>query len=60
VVEYFRAFLVGRAVIENFGYRQLVDVWRLFAFVDIARKKQSWGAQCRRGIGRTAAAGEEA
>jgi hypothetical protein len=46
------------AVAENFGYRQLVDLWRLVAFGDIVRKKHSWGAQRRRGIGRTAPAGK--
>jgi cellulose synthase/poly-beta-1,6-N-acetylglucosamine synthase-like glycosyltransferase len=43
------------AVIENFGYRQLVDAVRLLAFVDIARRRRSWGAQRRRGIGRSVA-----
>jgi cellulose synthase/poly-beta-1,6-N-acetylglucosamine synthase-like glycosyltransferase len=38
------------AVLENFGYRQLVDVWRLIAFGDLARGKRSWGAQRRRGL----------
>jgi cellulose synthase/poly-beta-1,6-N-acetylglucosamine synthase-like glycosyltransferase len=39
------------ALLENFGYRQLVDLWRLMAFVDLARRKRSWGAQRRRGLG---------
>ena len=39
------------AVVENFGYRQLTDVWRLTAFGDIVRRRRSWGAQRRRGIG---------
>jgi cellulose synthase/poly-beta-1,6-N-acetylglucosamine synthase-like glycosyltransferase len=45
---------VGRmlwyAVVENFGYRQLVDVWRAWALVDIARRKQGWGDMKRRGF----------
>jgi cellulose synthase/poly-beta-1,6-N-acetylglucosamine synthase-like glycosyltransferase len=45
---------VGRmlwyAVVENFGYRQLVDVWRAWALVDIARRKQGWGEMKRRGF----------
>ena len=43
--------LVLFAIVENFGFRQLVDLWRLIAFADIARRKRSWGAQRRRGIG---------
>jgi cellulose synthase/poly-beta-1,6-N-acetylglucosamine synthase-like glycosyltransferase len=39
------------SVFENIGYRQLNDYWRLIAFVDLARRKRSWGAQQRRGIG---------
>jgi cellulose synthase/poly-beta-1,6-N-acetylglucosamine synthase-like glycosyltransferase len=39
------------SVIENIGYRQLNDVWRLLGFVDLARRQRSWGAQQRRGIG---------
>jgi cellulose synthase/poly-beta-1,6-N-acetylglucosamine synthase-like glycosyltransferase len=42
------------AVVENFGYRQLNDIWRLMAFVDLARRKKGWGAQVRRGIGQVA------
>ena len=41
------------AVIENIGYRQLTDFWRTLAVVDLARRKQGWGAQRRRGIGKT-------
>ena len=36
---------------ENIGYRQLNDVWRLLAFVDLARRRRTWGAQRRRGFG---------
>jgi cellulose synthase/poly-beta-1,6-N-acetylglucosamine synthase-like glycosyltransferase len=39
------------SVFENIGYRQLNDYWRLLGFVDLARRKRSWGAQQRRGIG---------
>jgi cellulose synthase/poly-beta-1,6-N-acetylglucosamine synthase-like glycosyltransferase len=39
------------AVLENFGYRQLVDAWRLLAFLDLARGTSTWGAQRRRGLG---------
>jgi cellulose synthase/poly-beta-1,6-N-acetylglucosamine synthase-like glycosyltransferase len=46
--------MLGYAVIENFGYRQLNDFWRLLALVDLARRKQGWGAQKRKGIGQVA------
>jgi cellulose synthase/poly-beta-1,6-N-acetylglucosamine synthase-like glycosyltransferase len=46
------ARLVAYAVIENLGYRQLNNVWRALALVDLARRRRAWGAQRRRGIGR--------
>jgi cellulose synthase/poly-beta-1,6-N-acetylglucosamine synthase-like glycosyltransferase len=46
------ARLVAYAVLENLGYRQLNDLWRVLAFVDLARRRKAWGAQRRRGIGR--------
>jgi cellulose synthase/poly-beta-1,6-N-acetylglucosamine synthase-like glycosyltransferase len=39
------------AVVENLGYRQLTDVWRVIAFADLARREKGWGVQRRRGIG---------
>jgi cellulose synthase/poly-beta-1,6-N-acetylglucosamine synthase-like glycosyltransferase len=45
--------MVGYSVLENFGYRQLVDVWRLLGLVDAARRKRSWGEMRRRGLART-------
>lgn len=47
--------MVLYSVLENFGYRQLNDAWRVLALVDLARRKQGWGAQRRRGIGNLAA-----
>ena len=41
------------AVLENFGYRQLNDFWRLQAFVDLARRKRQWGEMKRRGLATT-------
>jgi hypothetical protein len=38
------------ALIENLGYRQLTNVWRLLAFVDLARGNRAWGAQVRKGF----------
>ena len=43
--------LVLYTLLENLGYRQINDLWRMLAFVDLARRKQGWGAQKRRGIG---------
>ncbi len=48
--------LVVYTLLENLGYRQLNDLWRMLAFVDLARRKQGWGAQKRRGIGNLATA----
>jgi cellulose synthase/poly-beta-1,6-N-acetylglucosamine synthase-like glycosyltransferase len=44
------ARLLAYAVLENVGFRQLHDVWRAIGYVDIARRKQGWGAQQRRGF----------
>jgi cellulose synthase/poly-beta-1,6-N-acetylglucosamine synthase-like glycosyltransferase len=52
--------LVFYTVLENLGYRQLNDLWRMLAFVDLARRKQGWGAQKRRGIGNLAGGGAQA
>ena len=43
--------LVAYAVVENLGFRQLNDAWRLQAFVDLARHRTEWGAMRRRGLG---------
>jgi PAS domain S-box-containing protein len=45
------------AILENLGYRQLNDFWRLQAFVDLARRRHAWGEMKRRGLGATPAAG---
>lgn len=39
------------AVLENLGYRQLNDFWRLRAFVDLATGAREWGEMKRRGLG---------
>jgi cellulose synthase/poly-beta-1,6-N-acetylglucosamine synthase-like glycosyltransferase len=49
------ARLIVYAVVENLGYRQLNDLWRVLAFVDLALRRHAWGAQRRRGIGRAVA-----
>jgi hypothetical protein len=52
---YVRGREVGRllmaAVIENFGYRQLLALWRTLALVDLARGRRAWGEMRRRGLG---------
>lgn len=39
------------SVLENFGYRQLVSLWRALAIVSFLRKNQSWGSMERKGFG---------
>ena len=38
------------AVVENFGYRQLVDVWRLQGMWDVLRGRKGWGDMKRKGF----------
>lgn len=38
------------ALVENFGYRQLTDIWRLVALSDLARRQKAWGVMIRRGF----------
>lgn len=44
------ARLIGFAVLENFGFRQLTVWYRLQAFWKFARGAQSWGAMTREGF----------
>lgn len=46
------AWLFLAAVVENFGFRQLLTVWRTRGLVDGLRGKQGWGAMERRGFGK--------
>jgi hypothetical protein len=39
------------AVLENIGYRQLIGVMRVLAFVDVVRGRSDWGVMDRRGPG---------
>jgi hypothetical protein len=41
-----RLLLLG--LIENFGYRQLVTVWRLRGLWDYLNKKKKWGQMIRK------------
>jgi cellulose synthase/poly-beta-1,6-N-acetylglucosamine synthase-like glycosyltransferase len=47
--------LLAAAVLENFGYRQLLAVWRVQGVWDALRGKRGWGAMERRGFQRNAA-----
>ncbi len=42
--------LLGVAVIENFGPRQLFSFWRVAGFFDMFSKEHSWGEQKRKGF----------
>jgi hypothetical protein len=44
------ARLLLLALLENVGYRQLVDGFRLAAVWDLARRRRSWGTMQRRGF----------
>ncbi|HEX7108568.1 MAG TPA: glycosyltransferase family 2 protein [Aestuariivirga sp.] len=44
------ALLAFIAVIENFGYRQLNNIWRVIGWWEFLRKKQGWGAMTRKGF----------
>ncbi|MCB2081573.1 MAG: glycosyltransferase family 2 protein [Hyphomicrobiales bacterium] len=41
------------AIIENFGYRQYNNIWRIIGWWRFLRKKQSWGEMKRVGIKNT-------
>jgi cellulose synthase/poly-beta-1,6-N-acetylglucosamine synthase-like glycosyltransferase len=45
------AVLALVAVVENFGYRQLSNFWRLQGWWQFVRKQQSWGTMTRKGFG---------
>lgn len=38
------------AVVENLGYRQLCNLWRIQGWWQFLRKKQSWGTMTRKGF----------
>jgi cellulose synthase/poly-beta-1,6-N-acetylglucosamine synthase-like glycosyltransferase len=43
--------LLGAAVLENLGFRQLQTLWRAQAFWDLWKGKKSWGTMERTGFG---------
>jgi len=42
--------LVGYAVIENFGIRQIFSFWRVVGYFKMFAKPQGWGTQARKGF----------
>jgi cellulose synthase/poly-beta-1,6-N-acetylglucosamine synthase-like glycosyltransferase len=46
------AVLTGAAVLENFGYRQINNVWRLHGLWQYLRGQQGWGDMRRVGFGK--------
>jgi cellulose synthase/poly-beta-1,6-N-acetylglucosamine synthase-like glycosyltransferase len=52
--------LAAAAVIENFGYRQLVSLWRFWGLLRwVGRRRQRWGEMARSGAWRQAASAPE-
>lgn len=45
-----RFALIGLALLEAFGFRQLTVVWRLRGLVGFLRKRRDWGVMERRGF----------
>jgi len=44
------ARMLAYAVLENFGFRQLVDWWRLRGLWDVVRRRKGWGDMRRKGF----------
>ncbi|RST32174.1 glycosyltransferase family 2 protein [Sphingomonas ginkgonis] len=42
--------LTAVAIVENFGYRQLSNLWRIWGMFQFFRKKQGWGTMTRKGF----------
>jgi hypothetical protein len=45
-----RLLLLGWALVENLGYRQITVFWRLRGLVKYLRGRRDWGAMERRGL----------
>jgi len=43
--------LIGYAILENFGFRQVVSLWRCNSYINILRSKSGWGSMVRKGFG---------
>lgn len=44
--------LTMAAVLENFGYRQINNIWRIHGWWEFLRKEQGWGKMTRKGLNR--------
>ena len=47
------ATLAVIAVVENFGYRQLCNMWRVWGWYQYLRKQEGWGTMTRQAFKRT-------
>jgi cellulose synthase/poly-beta-1,6-N-acetylglucosamine synthase-like glycosyltransferase len=56
--EVLRLTLYG--VLDNFGYRQLTNLWRIQGLIQFARGQKDWGAMPRKGFGQNSEAGQAA
>lgn len=43
-------WLIYAAIIENFGYRQLNNIWRILGWWQFLKKKKGWGVMTRKGF----------
>jgi len=54
-VTYFRTSefftLIGYSIIENFGFRQAIGIWRVIGYVNSLRNLTGWGKIKRKGFG---------
>ncbi|MEQ8665100.1 MAG: glycosyltransferase family 2 protein [Rhodospirillales bacterium] len=46
------AVLTAVAVLENFGYRQINNLWRIQGWLEFLRQERGWGAMERKGLSR--------
>lgn len=46
------AILTAIAVVENFGYRQVANLWRIRGWWQFLRKQEGWGQMTRKGFQR--------
>ena len=42
--------LFSYAIVENFGFRQLMSGWRIVGYINLLRGRQGWGKMQRRGF----------
>ena len=42
--------LAAYSLLDNLGYRQMNDVWRVLALGDLVRRRRGWGEPRRRGF----------